>query len=683
MTKSYWLWYPGDMELYFAMKQNFSRVERGFSWPAFWKSEGFRNRVVFRRTYLLEEETEFRVTGRGEGFFLVGEAKYPFGKVISAPRGEVSISIHCARIEAFPAVYIEGEIVCSDQGWMASDYCAPARPAGFSEYFTDPWQDPSVWEYSEKVYSPVSAEKVFVEKDDKGNVVETRAPGPGAVSGYLYTFETELTAMLEVLNTDGTPIDMLDVKTMQVCCGESREEALDMLHCYYSWHVDAESGRCPRCAFRYVFIPGRAREVYAIHQFVDIPVRSFFKSGDGLLNRIWEVAAHTFSLCSGIFFIDGAKRDKWIWCGDAYQSICINPYIFADPSIDRRTLTALRGNDPMTTHINTITDYTMLWVFAVWQHCITYHDLEYLASMYAKMQSLMDFLKGQTDENGFFTGRSGDWIYVDWADLDKEGPLGAEQMLYAGCWKIMSDAASLLGREGDAALYEERYLSLKAAVEEKYWNEEKGAYVDSFTSGRRNVSRQTNIFALRCGLADEERRKKIIANVILNSQIPAVTTPYFAFYELDELGREGMTEALYDRMVSYWGGMLARGAVTFWEEFDPMVPISRQYDMYGDRFGKSLCHAWAASPLYLIGRYLVGLSHVLTDQGETGFVLSPSLDHLGTLDCAFQVCGGEKTVRIRHRNGILRISTDAEGGLLILGGKEIPLLPDREFQAEI
>ena len=171
--------------------------------------------------------------------------------------------------------------------------------------------------------------------------------------------------------------------------------------------------------------------------------------------------------------------------------------------------------------------------------------------------------------------------------------------------------------------------------------------------------------------------------MILNSQIPAVTTPYFAFYELDELGREGMTEALYDRMVSYWGGMLARGAVTFWEEFDPMVPISRQYDMYGDRFGKSLCHAWAASPLYLIGRYLVGLRHVLTDKGETGFVLSPSLDHLGTLDCAFQVCGGEKTVRIRHRNGILRISTDAENGILILGGKEIPLLPDREFQTEI
>ena len=57
MGRAYWIWYPADFELYYAMKQNFSRVERGMGWPAFWKSEGFRNRVVFRRTYSLEKET--------------------------------------------------------------------------------------------------------------------------------------------------------------------------------------------------------------------------------------------------------------------------------------------------------------------------------------------------------------------------------------------------------------------------------------------------------------------------------------------------------------------------------------------------------------------------------------------------------------------------------------------------
>ena len=80
MSKSYWIWYPGDFELYHGMKQNFSRVERGFGWPAFWKSEGFRNRVAFRRTYHLEEETSFTVYSNAIGHVLAGEKKYPFGK---------------------------------------------------------------------------------------------------------------------------------------------------------------------------------------------------------------------------------------------------------------------------------------------------------------------------------------------------------------------------------------------------------------------------------------------------------------------------------------------------------------------------------------------------------------------------------------------------------------------------
>ena len=52
MEHTFWIWYPGDFELYHAMKQNFSRVERGFGWPAFgrvrasatvWLSAGLMN----------------------------------------------------------------------------------------------------------------------------------------------------------------------------------------------------------------------------------------------------------------------------------------------------------------------------------------------------------------------------------------------------------------------------------------------------------------------------------------------------------------------------------------------------------------------------------------------------------------------------------------------------------------
>ena len=95
-------------------------------------------------------------------------------------------------------------------------------------------------------------------------------------------------------------------------------------------------------------------EITAFYQYVDFPKRASFKCNDEKLNKIWEVAEHTFRLCSGIFFLDGVKRDKWIWSGDAYQSFFVNQYLLADPDIDQRTLLALRGNDPMTRHINTI-----------------------------------------------------------------------------------------------------------------------------------------------------------------------------------------------------------------------------------------------------------------------------------------------------------------------------------------
>ena len=88
------------------------------------------------------------------------------------------------------------------------------------------------------------------------------------------------------------------------------------------------------------------------------------------------MAEHTFRLCSGIFFLDGVKRDKWIWSGDAYQSFFVNQYLLADPDIDQRTLLALRGNDPMTRHINTIMDYSCSgsWAcFIIMRHMATWN----------------------------------------------------------------------------------------------------------------------------------------------------------------------------------------------------------------------------------------------------------------------------------------------------------------------
>lgn len=635
MADAYWIWYPGDFELYHRMEQDFSRVERGYGWPAFWKSDGFRNRVVFRRRYALERDTEFRVYSKAAGFVLAGEKKYPFGQPITCPAGEVSISIHAARIDAFPCVYVEGDVICSDRGWMAEDYAAPPVPAGCSPYFTRPGQDPARWTYSEREYRPIRTERVG--------------------DGVLYEFETELTAVLRA------EAPRARLERMRIYCGESREEALDQEYCYYSWAPDRSTGETPRCAVRFAFIPGEAVELAAIHQYVDIPVRAAFHCGDPELNRIWSVAEHTFRLCSGIFFLDGVKRDKWIWSGDAYQSLFVNRYLLADPGVEQRTLLALRGNDPMTGHINTIVDYSLLWLLGVKEHFDAYGDRDFLALIWPKAASLLEFCRARTDSRGFLLAGEKDWVFIDWAELDKEEPFGAEQMLLCACWGAAAELAGALGQDGGD--YRARREALAEQINACFWDGELGAYVDSFTSGRRHVSRQTNLLAIRFGIADGDKRASILKNVIDNPAVPPITTPYFQFFELDALADAGRLDQVMEQLRGYWGGMLNRGAVTFWEEFDPAVTGTAQYDMYGDKFGKSLCHAWAASPIYLLGRYFVGLRR----EGE-GFAVEPRLEYLPGLDCTLPVDGGDGFVCLRWDGGTLTAQTNRPGGVLLAGG---------------
>lgn len=263
----------------------------------------------------------------------------------------------------------------------------------------------------------------------------------------------------------------------------------------------------------------------AIHQYTDIPVRASFHCDNERLNRIWEVAEHTFRLCSGLFFIDGAKRDQWIWSGDAYQSLFTGRILFADPDIEQRTLTALRGNDPVTTHINTIVDYSLFWVLGVGAHVNAYKDMAFLERTWPKLRSMMAFCEENTEEHGFLIAKSQDWTFVDWAELDKDGPHGAIQMLFAATWRIMGELAGKLGLDGTAC--HQKWLDIRDRIDSLYWDEEKGAYMDSFTSGRHLISRQTNIWAILFGVADPGKRVRILQNVIGNSAVSPVRTPYF------------------------------------------------------------------------------------------------------------------------------------------------------------
>ena len=93
--------------------------------------------------------------------------------------------------------------------------------------------------------------------------------------------------------------------------------------------------------------------------------------------------------------------------------------------------------------------------------------------------------------------------------------------------------------------------------------------------------------------------------------------------------------------------------------------------MNGDKCGKSLCHAWGASPIYLIGRYCMGVRP--TSAAYDTFEAAPQLDLFGHFSCFFPV--GQGTVWMDWKDGVLDVYTDKEGGVLKADGREYPLVP--------
>lgn len=653
MEKSYWIWFPGDLELYYGMQQNFSREERGFSWPAYWKADDWRKNVTFRKVYELEEETTFVVASRSLGYVLANEKKYPFGKEILCPAGRTEVVIHAASMEVFPSIYVAGERIVSDGTWLVDDYVHDPVKVGWNETYTEVSQNPAIWEYDTEEYRPVRTEEIQ--------------------GGTLYTFIKEITASLCLdFKEKCTPVTL--------CYGESKKEALDTKHCYYSQRLAAENDDIPVRAFRYLYVPEVKPgdlEVRAIHHYVDIPVRAEFSCDNQVLNRIWEVSEWTFKLCSGIFFIDGAKRDKWIWSADAYQSFFVNQYLFANPEINKRTLLALRGNDAMETHINTILDYSLFWIIGIHCHYLAYGDLEFVEAVYPKMVSLMEFCERQTDQNGFLVGRDKDWTFIDWADIDKEGAVCGEQVLYAQCFFVMEELGRLLG--ADSSKYGRRKEQLRDKIQAYYWDQEKQAFIDSFSSGKRNVTRQTNILAYLYQVADEKQKDCIIKNVLLNDAIPPITTPYFKFYEMEALCQGGYAGDVKERIIKYWGGMLQYGVTTFWEEFDERKAEEEQYEMYGDPYGKSLCHAWAASPIYLIGRYFMGIAPLKPGYGE--FEVRPNFALFQSFKGNFPV--GKGQLYMEWSDGSLNIRSSCSGGRLLYGNQVLELEAGKEYTVSV
>ena len=187
------------------------------------------------------------------------------------------------------------------------------------------------------------------------------------------------------------------------------------------------------------------------------------------------------------------------------------------------------------------------------------------------------------------------------------------------------------------------------------------------------------MFAILYNLVEGEQAQRIGDALLHAEYIPAITTPYMQEYKLACLFKLGQWQAASKEIADYWGGMLDGGATTFWETYTPGETSETATAMYGRDFGRSQCHIWGASVLYLLPRYYFGIENNLA-KGER-FTIKPILPLIK--DSEITVAMKRGTLTVKQYGNRLEILSTHLGGECIIDGKCYTVIGGKTLILEI
>jgi hypothetical protein len=685
-----WLWYPGDYEIWLSNKMQNRRTERGTFYPPFWKVDSHCVLVEFSKKIDIQTDETIQIKVEGQyNVKLDGKLLFGYPDRVTIPAGKHSLNIKVHNQATVPSVFVDGATIRSDNSWKVtsgdkgwidetgkiSDSSAGTLYLNAASWnFNSPETPPSQFKLDTKPMTAVSVEM-------KSN-------------GMLYDFGKETFGYARFHGLTGKG-------TLNIYYGESPEEALSTLHCetFDRIPVDlptATDYTVPESkAFRYIYVEKdkslSCDSLSMLYEYLPLDYKGNFRCSDEQINKIWDVGAYTLHLTTREFFIDGIKRDRWIWSGDACQSYLMNYYLFFDSPAVSRTIFALRGKDPVASHINTIMDYSFYWFLSIYDFYQYTGNRQVVEQLYPRMKSLMAYCLSRRNAAGMMEGLPGDWVFIDWADfnMSKLGELSFEQLLFCRSLETMALCASIMNDADYVQKYSKLAADLKSKLFTSFWSEKDNAFIHNIENGVKStqVTPFTNIFAVLFNYLDQDKTAAVKESVLLNPRALKITTPYMRFYELEALCALGEQKHVLKEIRDYWGGMINLGATTFWEKYNPAEKNPDLLAMYGRPFGKSLCHAWGASPIYLLGKYYLGVKP--TSPGYQTFLVEPFLGDLQWLEGDVPTPHGKIHLYCSARE--IRVKSDEGTGILrfkstikpVCKGAEIKKTGDKQYEIPI
>lgn len=399
-------------------------------------------------------------------------------------------------------------------------------------------------------------------------------------------------------------------------------------HRSFAVSIDVKAGRTRymnpfrRFGCRYIQLCIHAKEAtvhYAGMRPTNYPLEiKPFDCGNLLRNTIYKVSADTLRLCLHEHYEDCPQREQALYALDSRNQMLCGYYAFGEYAAPRASLHLLGESveecgllsicAPMRGKLK-IPSFSLAYFIQMNEYIKYSGDTTLAAELYDTLERVMHTFTSRIDETGLarsFEGAGINWNFYEWAPT-LSGDLRKGCTCYEAALNLMmalaiENFASIcrsLGKADRAAELDAIRRGLCKAVNARFLDKDAKLYHTS-DEHMTDFSVLVNSLALLTGAADGLDVTEILRILAVNGKdeegeplpgiIPnSLSMNCFRFDALLKYDREAYRNVILDEIDRDYFMMLRNGATSFWETLYGEADFSE---------AASLCHGWAALPIY-------------------------------------------------------------------------------------
>ncbi len=328
-------------------------------------------------------------------------------------------------------------------------------------------------------------------------------------------------------------------------------------------------------------------------------------------HAIYRVGIETLRECMQTVYEDGPKRDRRLWAGDLYLESLANRYSFRNMDLTRRCLylfAALAADDgtivsnifeqpyPHPQDSSYMLTYCLLWNSTLKEYLIDTQDFETARDLWPVAKRQVEDALSYVGSNGLFDIHKRDvWIFFDWRDgLDIATPMQCATIF---ALEETYELAKMLGVESEVKHYPLMAKKMRKTALRTMYDTQRGVMV---SGPDKQISILAQTWAVKSKVLTPKQGRKAITAALAMPDALMPGTPYGTHYLIEAMLLCDMKDEARNYLMTYWGGMIQRGADTFWEAYDPKDDYLSPYDFFPVN---SACHAWSCTPVYFMQKY--------------------------------------------------------------------------------